>query len=541
MQRRRVIAGLFAFWCLAVASLARQAPSDRSASELSSANAQRQDFSESVVPITSLKFRGPVLQADFGTGFCLDPECRFIGTNYHVAVAEKHLKIGGTRVVQRYLVTGPKDENATLNYLASGGPPLRYTLSRDLAVFELAKPLPHHRGLGFSTDDLRVGQAVDIYAYPKGVIDPLRSLQVFHGTFRGPTTTDLLAFDYVPNGNQSIRPGASGGIVVDRKTGKVVGILSGVDSSGQPILLAVPVESLAGFLYKELPFLAELLFPILAEVPEDQPDLHSKYDPPTETGDLRRRPAEPSDVTELRKRAQALAKGMRNFIAVQTFVWGKGNQRPIAADAYEVQVRDGAQMFRQYPGGKKWSSRPPRPQGASSAISPGNVWSTLPLFIGTHVGVKIHQAAGTDLDGRRLRVFQYLGSLEDNPCVVVDVFDFGLFSIEKDHTYTAYGEVWTDEDLNIVRMSLHCENHGRQEYQNVVDYGWLTRPGVEPQLVPVTLVAWAPAPNKGIWCRSQFVNYHEFVGLARLVYEQLPLGAARASQDDQSGNSVRKK
>jgi hypothetical protein len=36
-----------------------------------------------------LKFLGPALEARFATGFCLDPECRFIGTNYHAAMLAK--------------------------------------------------------------------------------------------------------------------------------------------------------------------------------------------------------------------------------------------------------------------------------------------------------------------------------------------------------------------------------------------------------------------------------------------------------------------
>lgn len=534
MQARAVIAGLFAFWCLSGHSLAKQASLDRSASELSSSDAEAQDFSESVVPVTSVKFRGPIV-AHFGTGFCLDPDCRFIGTNYHVAAAEKCRRVEGTKIVQRYVATGPKDEGATLNYLASGGPPLRYTLSRDLAVFELAKPLPQHHGLRFSSHDLRVGQQVDIYCYPKGAIDPFRSLQVFHGMFKGPTTTELLAFDYLPNGDKRIRPGASGGVVVDTKTRDVVGILCGLDISGQPIALAVPVESLAIFLSKELPLLAELLFPIRARVPEDEQDLYPKYDPPARGDDLQRRP-EPNETTELRKQAQALAEGMRNFTAVQTFLWGKGNHQPVGADAYEVQVRDGVQRFREYPNGKNWSARSPYAEGTSS-VSPGDMWSTLPLFIGTDVGVKIHEAAGTEIGGRYTRIFQYLGSTEDNPCLTQDIFDFGTFSIKRQHTYTAYGEVWTDERLNITRMSLHCEKHGNQEWQFVMDYGWLTRPGIEPKVVPVSLVAWKPMPDKGLWCRSQFVNYHEFVSEARLIDVHIPERAP--SQDNKSESTNR--
>ncbi len=51
-----------------------------------SAVAPAQDFNKTVIPITDLKFLGLGMEAKFGTGFCLDRECRFIGTNYHVAM-----------------------------------------------------------------------------------------------------------------------------------------------------------------------------------------------------------------------------------------------------------------------------------------------------------------------------------------------------------------------------------------------------------------------------------------------------------------------
>jgi hypothetical protein len=523
MVQRTITAALLALSCLACPAGAQDTLTDKTGSAPASASALAFDFSRTIVPLTELKPRGPMLEAEFGTGFCIDPDCQFIGTNYHVAVKVRHLRIRGARIVERYLATGPHDESMTLNYFASGGDPLWYNQGRDLAVFELDKPLRQHHGLRFNPDDLRIGQTVDIYAYPKGAIDPFRSLQAFHGTFKGLTTTGLLAFDYVPNGGRRIREGASGGIVVDSSTQQIVGILSGIDMHGLPIAVAVPVEALAEFLNERLPFLAGLLFPIRAVAPADQPDLYTKYDPPEAAVELQRRLVEPSAILELREKAQALAEGMRDFIAVQTFVWGNGNHRPVAADAYEVQVRDGTQEFREYPNGKKWLSNNPWPKADVSAISPGDVWSALPLFIGTHVGVKIHEADETEFLGHRVRVFQYVGSDEDNPCIVADILDLGLIPFEIRHSYTAYGEVWTDESLNFIRMSLHCEKHGRHEWEDVMTLGWFTRPEVEPRLVPVTVVAWSPNRNKGLWCRSQFVDYHEFFTRARTLHEVTPV------------------
>ena len=324
MLRRKIIAALCAFSCLSSSSSARQQLDDSSASAPSSTSALVRDFSHAVVPLTALKLRGPLLEADFGTGFCLDADCQFIGTNYHVAAVQRRLHVKGVRIVERYLATGPKDDGASLSHFAfAGGLPLRFTLSRDLAILELSKPLPHHHGLQFSSDDLRIGEEVDIYAYPKGIIDPIRSLQAFHARFRGISTTELMVFDYVPNRGELIRPGASGGVVVDSETGRVVGILSGIDPNGQPVAMAVPVGIAGRICGEGQSILAHALFPLHEGASPERPDFYPRYEP-ERVGNLQRRRNELDDVSLLRHRAQALAEGMRDFIAVQTYTWDPG-------------------------------------------------------------------------------------------------------------------------------------------------------------------------------------------------------------------------
>jgi hypothetical protein len=176
-----------------------------------------QDFSEIVVPITSVKTTpsvklgitgklGPKLdiEANFGTGFCLDASCRFIATNYHVAVTTRSAKIKREKIIQRYFATGPHDEGATANSLPDVGM-LPYAKKRDLAIFELRRSLPHHHGLTFSLDEPQVGQEVDIYGYPHGLINPIRKLTRFPATFKAPTTSGLLAFEYQLSADKSIR------------------------------------------------------------------------------------------------------------------------------------------------------------------------------------------------------------------------------------------------------------------------------------------------------------------------------------------------
>jgi hypothetical protein len=475
---------------------------------LSSAVVHTQDPNASIVPITALKLRDLGIEGSFGTGFCLDPKCRFIGTNYHVAVMARLKRIKGQKVVHVYLASGPDDEGATMNDGISERP-MKFTLSRDLAIFELHGPLTHHHGIPFSLDDLQIGQEVDIYAYPKESISPFRRLRQFHGSFKGETTTGLLAFDYSLAADQGIRPGASGGLVVDSKTQQIVGILEGIAKDGEPLALAVPVPSLADFVTKVQPCLAQSIFPPARGISPVSPDLYPKFVPPT-TGKLQYRLEEPADVRMLRSKAQLLADSMRDFIAVQTFAWGSGNKEPVAKAAYEVRVLDGQQKFREYPDGKKELQDAPFPN-LPTAINTGGEWSELPWMVGTELRLKIHQAADLIVNEQRVKVFQYQADPEDAVCRFKSILDFGFFAWNKIDTVGCYGEVWTDQDFNILRISENMELLGRWKNRRaVVTYDWLRRPDEVPRLIPLTIAAQAEFNKKVYWCRGRFMNYQVF-------------------------------
>ncbi len=483
---------------------------------LPSTDLHAQDFDKTVVPITELKLLGLGLEGKFGTGFCLDPECRFIGTNYHVAMMARPRKIKGEKVIQRYLATGPDDEGATVNDGPSVGP-MKYTLSRDLAIFELRHPLAHHHGVAFSLDDLEFGQEIDIYAYPKESINPIRSLLQFHGTFKGQTMTGLLAFDYSLSAHKAILPGASGGIVVDSKTQQIVGILNEIATNGEAIALAVPVQSLADFVVKVQPCLAGSIFPSTKGISPVSADLYPKFVPPPPVDTLQYRPEEPAAVKVLRSKAQLLADNIRNLIAVQTFAWGSGNKEPAAMAEYEVRVLDGYQRFREYPNGKKELQDVPMPL-LNTSMSTGGEWAELPQMLGTEPRFKIHQAPDAVVNQRRVKVFQYRADAEDGVCGFRSIFDFVFFTIKKDVDLACYGEVWTDEETNILRISEHFEQLGWwKHYQAVVTYGWLQRSGETPRLIPLTISAQAERGKKVYWCRGQFVNYQVFSSKAKQI------------------------
>src|SRR5208337_2087565 len=171
--------------------------------------------------------------------------------------------------------------------------------------------------------------------------NPIRSLLQFHGTFKGQTITGLLAFDYSLSADKAIRPGASGGIIVDSKTRQIVGILNEIATNDEAIAMAVPVQSLADFVSKVQPYLAQNIFPSTKGISPVSADLYPKFVPPPPANTLHYRPEEPAEVKALRRKAQLLADNIRNFVAVQTFAWGSGDKAPVSELAYEVQVLDG--------------------------------------------------------------------------------------------------------------------------------------------------------------------------------------------------------
>ena len=516
MILRKVILILFASLYLSPTGPAQENFPDLLPLTRPAAVVQPPDFSKTVIPITELKLHGLGLEANFGTGFCLDPACRFVGTNYHVAMLARPHKIRGKTVIQRYVATGPDDEGATVNDCLSVGP-MKYNLSRDLAIFELRHPLPHYHGATFNLDDLQLGQEVDIYSFPKEAINPIRKLLQFHGTFKGQTTTGLLAFDYTSSAGKAIRPGASGGIVVDAKTQQIVGVLSGIGKSGEALALAVPIHSLTEFVSKVQPFLAQSIFPTAAEgISPVSEDLFPKFLPPASVGTPHHRPEESAEIKVLRSKAQLLADSMRNFIAVQTFAWGTGNKAPAAISAYEVRVLDGYQRFREYPDGKKELQDVPFPP-LDPAMVPGGEWSELPQLVGSELRLNIHQTGDVLLNDRRIKVFQYWATPEDGVCRWKSNFDFGFFAINKIVTVACYGEVWTDEDTNILRMSERYELTGKwKDYQAVVTYGWLQRTAEAPRLIPLTISTQAEFNKKIHWCRGLFTEYQVFSSQAKI-------------------------
>jgi hypothetical protein len=475
-----------------------------------------------VFPITDfkpdIKHLAPV-SMKFGTGFCLDLDCRFVGTNYHVAkVMGKYVRIKGVFSAHRYLDSEPDDAGAQDINLA-GGDSLKYTPVHDLAIYEMRHPLKNFHGIGFDTDDLENSSEADIYACPFNW-NPKRGLVHWHGKFIGKTSQGLLAFSYEEG---RVHGGASGGIVVDSKTKKIVGILNEIGEGKDRIALAVPVKELSDFVTRAEPYLQATLFPKTVFVFPVSADLYPPYVWPRTEG-LSQRPVEPPEVVKLRRTAQHLADSMRNFTATETFAWGRDNREPEATDAYETLILDGWQRWRRH-GNKKFYDNVPFPPLNGSIVSAAE-WSDLPRMVGAELNLKIHQAPDAVVGGRAIHVFQYAANIEDRVCSFRYVMSFGFFQRSTTKFYDCHGEVWLDELGIILRISEALDLLGPwYRWWGVMTYGWLEKDGTR-YLVPVTIATQAEH-TKTYWCRGLFTDYQMFGVKTRLV---LPAGAEQAQE-----------
>jgi hypothetical protein len=471
-----------------------------------------------VFPITDFKpdIRHPApFSMKFGTGFCLDPDCRFVGTNYHVAkLMGKYVRIKGVFSAHRYLDSDPDDAGAQDINLAGGAGSLKYTPAHDLAIYEMRHPVKNFHGIGFDADDLENSPEAEIYAYPFHW-NPKRGLVHWHGKFIGKTHQGLLAFSYAEG---RVRGGASGGIVVDSKTKKIVGILNGIGEGKDRIALAVPVKELSDFVTRAQPYLQATLFPKTVFVSPVSEDLYPLYIWPRAEG-LSQRTVEPSEVVKLRRTAQFLADSMRNFTATETFAWGRDNRESEVTDAYETLIVDGWQRWRRL-GDKKFYDDVPFPPLDASIVS-GPEWSQLPRMVGTELNMKIHQAPDAVVGGRTVHVFQYTANVEDRVCSFRSVMNFVFFKRSTTRFYDCHGEVWMDESGIILRISEALDLSGPWYlWWGVMTYGWLEKDGMQ-YLVPVTIATQA-AHNKTYWCRGLFTDYKMFRVKSRLVMPTEP-------------------
>lgn len=493
----------------------------------------------------SIRKAGLAIRTDYGTGWCLDQECELVVGNHHVAERiGTPLKIKGVNVLRTYSATGPQDEGAV--WVKS---PLGYSMKlvpvRDIAIFLMEHPLKGMHGIPFSPRELREGENVTIYGNPGG-----GELTRSSATFYKESEDGVLFFKVKAGEEKILIPGISGGLVVNEKN-EAVGLVQSIfgDMAG-----AVPIWSLFDFARKVLPDKYQEIFSfpanevyrpgklVAVDLETQASALAKDIDPSTDgispapvlpeeylwynlerpappltlgTPDatLRRRGEEPPEIQLLRKNAQGMLQKIKDFTAVETDRSG-GGRSPEVTTKYNVRMVFGEQTFTNLATGKEVSQLP-CPKG--NGLTPGGEWSSLPAMVGSELKLKIQQVDDLNLVGwGKVRIFRYEAPAEDKVAGFISCVNYFLFHTETNVAVATRGEVWTNENLEILRITqelLVPRSTHWQRLRSSVMYGWLQSPtSRERRLVPTNTLFEGDLTDdrQTYWTIGYFSNYRQF-------------------------------
>jgi hypothetical protein len=121
------------------------------------------------------------------------------------------------------------------------------------------------------------------------------------------------------------------------------------------------------------------------------------------------------------------------------------------------------------------------------------------------------------MNERQMKVFQYYADSEDQLCPYEAIEDFGFWESSRIVFVPCYGEVWTDQEMNILRMSKRLDLSSRMKEFNgwedvyvILTYGWLNRSNEAPRLAPLTIYSEARTRKHMYWCKGHFTDYQMF-------------------------------
>jgi hypothetical protein len=440
-------------------------------------------------------------------------------TDYHVAREGLPGKIAGAKVLEVYLASGPDDYGAVW-IMTTYGKWLRYNPLNDVALISLSQPLlPGMPAPSFYAGELVPGQQLVVNGVPSGGKQEAvaaKLLGIGDGLLQLSLATETPA-------------GLSGSAVSDQQ-GRIVGMLSAVTDGSA---FAVPLWSIADAIRKFRPAVHSQLFAagprkppefqgsmvisraLLAALsgtsPEPALPLESLEDglgqPFPELvphpGRLLNTRQEPADILELRRRAQRTVQRIANFRALQTLRLNTEGKSELTW-LHELYVESDDLVFRAIDDGQLVPGVPfPHRR---RAVVPGAEWRDLPRMVASEFKLRVEEIGTKDVGRNRLRVFRYQASVEDQICWVRFRTTEMFWSRDRQFPVACRGDIWTDAELNPLRISQELEVPGgkvpMQHLQLAVLYGWL-----EHDLVPVEMVVRGTIAGHGCRADAHFSNY----------------------------------
>jgi hypothetical protein len=250
-------------------------------------------------------------------------------------------------------------------------------------------------------------------------------------------------------------------------------------------------------------------------VPPLAPEIVSK-------GSTHVRAAEPHNVQVLRINAEDMVESINDLIAVGT-ERSFGGKTPEETAQYQLRMVAGSQTFTM--DGKETHQRPcPKANG----FGLNTAWADFPKLVGNNLKLTIQQVDDLSLQGwGSVKVFRYEGTAEDKVAEIGYCTDYGLgIHTEKTISVPVRGEVWTDDALNILRITQELLGPPSMAWLNMrasILYGWLESPKGERRLVPTNIIARAELTDDhqiySTICR--ITDYHRF-SVSVVVGDQIP-------------------
>ncbi len=495
----------------------------------------------------SLSHVGLAVVSDAGTGYCFGQgKCDLIITNYHVAERiPSPLRINGVKVLETYEATSSQD-NGAIWERSPFGFYVKLVPVRDIAMFRMEHPLKGMHGILFSGRELRYGETVRISGHPGG-----GSLITTEATFYGEAKDGLLFFKVKAGEEKVLVPGISGSLVVNEKN-EAVGLVQGFANGN--MAAAVPVWSLVDFVKKVQPNrYPEMvsspggamyrpstsgLVPVdlisESEALAKDIGLEAGMSPPPELPEeylrfnldksiprltlrivdsesTHTRAMESQNVQAIRMNADRMVESINDLIAVGTQRSFGGNAPEVTAQ-YQLRMVAGSQTFTM--DGKEMQELP-CPKG--NAYDIGSDWSEFPNMLRNKLKLRIQQVDDLYLEGwGRAKVFRYEASAEDKVEQIKYCTNYGLgFHTEKIISVPVRGEVWTDDDMNILRVTqelLAPPSMGWVNLHDTVLYGWLESPNGDRRLVPTNIISRGELTDdhKEYSTLCRITDYHRF-------------------------------